>query len=97
MIDVDLRLDERRRGLLWFPLYDVTFAGTWTYQYTDPEARWLELAFTLPDQNVLCDNFVVTVDGEDLGPGGSTGPPRSPERLRRKKRIGAPHGTQALS
>ena len=69
-IDVDLRLDERRRGLLWFPLYDVNFAGTWTYQYTDPEARWLELAFTLPDQNALYDNFVVTVDGEDLGPAG---------------------------
>ncbi len=69
-IDVDLKLDERRRGLLWFPLYDVKFAGAWSYTHTDPEARWLELAFTLPDRNALYDDFVVMVDGVDLGAAG---------------------------
>lgn len=66
-IDVGLQLDERRRGLLWFPLYNVEFAGTWTYRHADAATRWLEMSFTLPDQNALYDNFVVTVDGEDLG------------------------------
>jgi transposase len=69
-IAVNLRLDERRRGLLWFPLYDVDFAGTWTYTHLDPESRWLQLDFVLPDRNALYDNFVVSVDGADLGADG---------------------------
>jgi hypothetical protein len=66
-LDVGLHLDERRRGLLWFPLYDVTFAGTWTYTQQEASARWLELAFVLPDRDALYDDFVVEVDGVDLG------------------------------
>ena len=27
-LEVDLHLDQRRKGLLWYPLYDVGFAGT---------------------------------------------------------------------
>ena len=33
-IAVDLHLDQRRKGLLWFPLYDVAFRGSWEYRHT---------------------------------------------------------------
>lgn len=65
-LDVNLHLDERRRGLLWFPLYDVAFSGEWTYVHRQDVARDLLLAFTLPDQNAVYDDVHFVVDGNDL-------------------------------
>jgi inner membrane protein involved in colicin E2 resistance len=67
-IFVDLHLDQRRKGLLWFPLYDVGFRGTWTYRHSDPAPRDLYLAFTLPDKSGIYDDFRFVVDGVDLAP-----------------------------
>ncbi len=65
-LKVKLHLDERRRGLLWFPLYDVDFAGTWTYTHRQAVERDLYLEFTLPDQNAVYDDVHFVVDGVDL-------------------------------
>lgn len=65
-MDVAFHLDERRRGLLWFPLYDVTFDGTWTYVHRQSVARTLELSFEFPDRNAVYDDLQFIVDGEDL-------------------------------
>jgi inner membrane protein involved in colicin E2 resistance len=67
-ITADLRLDQRRKGLLWFPLYDVAFRGAWTYRYSEPAARDLYLAFSLPDKSGIYDDFRFVVDGVDLAP-----------------------------
>lgn len=67
-ISVDLRLDQRRKGLLWFPLYDVAFRGAWTYHHTDESPRDLQIAFTLPDKSGIYDEFRFLVDGVDLLP-----------------------------
>jgi inner membrane protein involved in colicin E2 resistance len=65
---VDLHLDQRRKGLLWFPLYDVAFHGAWTYRHTEAAPRDLRLAFALPDKSGMYDDFRFVVDGIDLAP-----------------------------
>lgn len=67
-IAVDLHLDQRRKGLLWFPLYDVDFHGAWTYRHTEEVERDLQLAFALPDKSGIYDEFRFVVDGADLTP-----------------------------
>ena len=68
-IEVDLDLDQRRKGLLWYPLYDVTFAGTWTYVHPTAEAggvsRDVRLTYRFPDTQGLYDDFRFVVDGVD--------------------------------
>lgn len=66
-IDVQLHLDQRRKGLLWYPLYDVTFSGGWTYTHTGP-ARDLRIGFRFPDAQGLYDDFRFVVDGVDRAP-----------------------------
>jgi hypothetical protein len=63
---VDLHLDQGRKGLLWFPLYDVPFAAK--YQHADDVVRDLRLALTLPDKAGLYDDFRFVIDGIDLAP-----------------------------
>ncbi len=63
-VDVDLHLDQRRKGLLWYPLYDVAFTGSWAYTHAGP-ARDLRLAFRFPDEQGVYDDFRFVVDGVD--------------------------------
>ncbi len=67
-IGVDLRLDQRRKGLLWFSLYDVSFRGAWKYRHMAEAPRDLRLAFALPDKSGIYDDFRFVVDGVDLAP-----------------------------
>jgi len=67
-LTVDLHLDQRRKGLLWFPLYDVAFRGAWTYHHTEELARDLRVALVLPDKSGIYDDFRFIVDGVDLAP-----------------------------
>jgi hypothetical protein len=66
-ITADLHLDQRRKGLMWFPLYDVAFAGTWTYTHADA-ARDLRIRFPFPDSQGVYDGFRFVVDGVDRSP-----------------------------
>jgi inner membrane protein involved in colicin E2 resistance len=63
---VDLKLDQRRKGLLWFPLYDVAFDGAWAYTHAGPD-RDLVLRFSFPDEQGSYDAVRIAVDGVDLG------------------------------
>jgi inner membrane protein involved in colicin E2 resistance len=67
-ISVDFHLDQRRKGLLWFPLYDVGFRGAWTYRHSETVPRDLYLALALPDKSGIYDDFRFVVDGTDLAP-----------------------------
>jgi inner membrane protein involved in colicin E2 resistance len=65
---VNLHLDQRRKGLLWFPLYDVAFQGAWTYVHAEHEPRDLFVALALPDKSGVYDDFRFVVDGVDMAP-----------------------------
>jgi len=60
---VDLDLEHRQKGLLWYATYTVAFQGTYTFRNPDNEPRQLQVRFPLPAQDALFDNFVFTLDG----------------------------------
>src|ERR1700736_4899780 len=71
-ITVDLALDQRRKGLLWYNTYGVTFSGT--YRVTNRASRGsLEMAFTLPSETATYDDVAVLVDGRRVSASSSGG------------------------
>jgi inner membrane protein involved in colicin E2 resistance len=69
-IDVDLHLDQRLKGLVWYSLYDVGFQGGWSYVHEEKEAGKLHVSFRFPDVQGMYDAFTFVIDGtpQDLRP-----------------------------
>ncbi len=65
-VAVDLHLDQRRKGLLWYSTYRVRFAGEYTFEPTQPRPEPLELSFAFPAENGIYDEFTLTVDGRQV-------------------------------
>lgn len=65
-IKVDMVLDQRRKGLLWYSLYDLDFKGDWTYIHRDPKSGRLDVRLTFPDSSGVYDAVVFEVNGEDV-------------------------------
>lgn len=65
-VDVDLRSDLRRKGLMWYSLYDVGFHGSWRYEHRLPVGAQLVVAFRFPDAAGVYDDFSFVVDGKDF-------------------------------
>jgi len=76
-INVALRLDQRRKGLLWYSTYEVDFDGRYTAQNTLDEPVTATIEFTFPTSGAIYDNFEFRVGEVSVRPGGGTG-----ERLR---------------
>jgi hypothetical protein len=66
-IGVDLTLDQRRKGLLWYATYGVTFAGTYAVHNPDDVERTLLVHFAFPSAEALYDGFTLKVDGREMG------------------------------
>jgi inner membrane protein involved in colicin E2 resistance len=65
-VDVELRSDLRRKGLLWFSLYDVKFRGLWRYEHRLEVPAQLAVEFRFPDAAGVYDNFSFVVDGSEF-------------------------------
>lgn len=65
---VDIDLEHRQKGLLWYATYTVTFKATYRFRNPDQEGRELHVRFPLPAQNALFDDFVFSVDGRSIHP-----------------------------
>lgn len=65
-ITADIALEQRKKGLLWFALYTVDYAGTYTV--TDPtgEGGSAVMEFRFPAPDGVYDGFAVTADGSDV-------------------------------
>jgi hypothetical protein len=63
---VDLHLEQRQRGLLWYPTYTVAFDADYEFRNPDAEARSLRIRFPLPAEDALLDDFVFSLDGAQL-------------------------------
>jgi hypothetical protein len=89
-MDVTIGLDQRRKGLLWFSLYDVDMQGGWTYLHQEPVAGWVTIGFDFPSAQGVYDGFQVLVDGEprtgNVAPG--TGQVQVPVHVEPGQRIG---------
>lgn len=60
---VDLTLEHRKRGLLWYATYTVAFSGTYRFRNPDAVPRDLRVSVPLPAQHALFDDVVFAVDG----------------------------------
>jgi inner membrane protein involved in colicin E2 resistance len=64
-IDADLRSDLRRKGLVWYSLYDVVFAARYSYVQQEWGTGRMTVRFTFPDRSAIYDDFRFVVNGRD--------------------------------
>lgn len=65
---VDLRLDQRQKGLLWYDTYGVRFSGRWHVRNPDAEPRRLVVRLKFPSTEAIYDGFRFTVNGIPSAP-----------------------------
>jgi len=67
-VDVDLRLEHRQKGLLWYDTYTVSFNARYTLRNPDAVARPLVARLAFPSKDALYDQFVLRFNGADAPP-----------------------------
>jgi len=65
-IKVDLALEHRRKGLLWYATYKVRFAARYTVTNTTDEPREFFVKFPFPTDGAVYDNFQFTLGGRKV-------------------------------
>jgi len=63
-IDVDLQLEYRRKGLLWFPVYKCKFEANYTLENTTNNLMKVKTHFDFPSNAATYDDFLIEVDGK---------------------------------
>jgi hypothetical protein len=64
-VDARLHSDPRRKGLVWYALYDLGFAASYSYVHEDELPALLRIELALPSQGAVYDDLVFTVNGKD--------------------------------
>lgn len=67
-IEADLDLEHRRRGLVFFPTYEVDFRARYTFESPAEQTEEVTFTFPLQAQNVIYDGFVVRDAAGELVP-----------------------------
>ncbi|HEX6851417.1 MAG TPA: inner membrane CreD family protein [Candidatus Polarisedimenticolaceae bacterium] len=62
-ITVDLALDQRKKGLLWYATYGVDFAGNYTYVHDDAREGFVDVTWRFPTTSAIYDRFRFEVNG----------------------------------
>lgn len=65
-INVALKLEQRRDGLLWYNLYDVAFQGRYTIRNVTNVSR-LQVRFSFPSSDGTYADFSVSAGGRRIG------------------------------
>ena len=65
-LHVQLFLDHRKKGLLWYSTYRVQFAGEYSFTNPDTEAREVFVRFLLPTQDAVYDSFGLIVGDKKI-------------------------------
>jgi len=71
-IDVDLHLDHRRKGLLWYATYAVAFDGRYVVQNPLSEVVTATVTFHFPSAGAVYDDFEFRVGDVSVSPRGDT-------------------------
>jgi hypothetical protein len=64
-VDVELHLDQRRKGLLWYDTYEVSFRGAYRLSNPDAVPRTLVVGYSFPSAEALYDAFEFRVNGQE--------------------------------
>lgn len=62
-IQVDLKLEHRQKGLLWYATYGVTFGATYQFANNDDVARDVKVALPFPAQKAVFDDLRFDLEG----------------------------------
>ncbi len=65
-ISVNLNLDYRQKGLLWYSTYVVDFAGVYKFRNTSETQQWVRFGLKLPVEHALYDGLALEVNGQAL-------------------------------
>jgi hypothetical protein len=65
-VDVGLALEYRQKGLLWYSVYVVDFAGVYTFRNPGDEARAVIFQIRFPSKHAIYDGLAIEVDGRPL-------------------------------
>jgi inner membrane protein involved in colicin E2 resistance len=63
VVDVDLNLEHRQKGLLWYSTYKVGFSGAYTFRNTSDKEQLVNFQLQFPTTQAIYDNLSFTVDG----------------------------------
>jgi len=72
-VNVDLHLEHRRKGLLWYATYKVAFDGLYTFQNPLDRTATATVTFEFPSPGTLYDDFEFCVNDVHTTPSGSDG------------------------
>jgi inner membrane protein involved in colicin E2 resistance len=72
-IDVDFDLDYRRKGLIWFSTYKVSFDGNFVFRNYGEAPLNGFCEFEFPASGAIYDNFKILIDGEEFDTQGKMG------------------------
>ncbi|HEV7514224.1 MAG TPA: inner membrane CreD family protein [Candidatus Acidoferrum sp.] len=67
-VHVNLNLDPRQKGLLWYSTYAIDFAGDYSFLNDTEKPREVTFHLKFPAQKALYDGLVVEVNGKSLAP-----------------------------
>ena len=65
-IDVDLNLNHRQKGLLWYSTYTVKFAGTYQFQNDSSAAQLVTFRLPFPAQQAIYDDLGMELNGNPI-------------------------------
>jgi inner membrane protein involved in colicin E2 resistance len=65
-IDVDLNLEHRQKGLLWYSTYKVGFSGVYTFRNPSDKEQVVDFKLQFPTAQAIYDNLTFAVDGVPL-------------------------------
>jgi inner membrane protein involved in colicin E2 resistance len=65
-IDVNLSLDHRQKGLLWYSTYKVDFFGQYTFRNPSMLEQSVYFDLKFPTNRAIYDNLTFTVDGNPI-------------------------------
>jgi hypothetical protein len=65
-VKVGLHLEHRKKGLLWYSTYVVTFYARYSYTNRLAEAKGVNFRYQFPVEDGLYDNFTMRVNGDSV-------------------------------
>lgn len=65
-INVDLDLEHRQKGLLWYSTYKVVFSGNYAFRNTSKTEEAVIFSLRFPTTDAIYDNLIFLVDGEPI-------------------------------
>ena len=65
-IDVNLDLQHRQKGLLWYSTYKVAFSGIYGFRNTSDKEQTVDFRMQFPTSQAIYDNLTFVVDGNPV-------------------------------